>query len=111
MDIFDKAIKRIGKIISDNRKAFKEVDSGKIPPYLDCDNEKELLDSYGGGCITKKQFEEGCKYFAEANESIALKGRDYRELIHILSECVIALRGCQYDFKMEREKEYGKNNK
>ena len=104
MDIFDKAIKRIGKIISDNQKAFKEVDSGKILPYLDCDNEKDLLDAYGGDCITKKQFEEGCKYFAEANESIANKGRDYRELIHILSECVIALRGCQYDFKMEREK-------
>ena len=108
MDIFDKAIKRIGKIISDNQKAFKMIDEEKIPPYLDCDNEKDLLDAYGGGCITKKQFEDGCKYFAEAQESIAYKGRDYRELIHILSECVIALRGCQYDFKMEREKRNGK---
>lgn len=104
MDIFDKAIKRIGKIISDNRNAFKAIDSGKIAPYLDCDSEKDLLDAYGGGCITKKQFEDGCKYFAEAQESIAHNGRDYLELIHILSECVIALRGCQYDFKMEREK-------
>ena len=47
MDIFDKAIKRIGKIISDNQKAFKAIDREEIPPYLDCDNEKELLDSYG----------------------------------------------------------------
>ena len=111
MDIFDKAIKRIGKIISDNQKAFKMIDEEEIPPYHDCDDEKELLDSYGGGCLTKTQFEEGCKYFAEAHESIAYKGRDYRELIHILSECVIALRGCQYDFKMEREKRNGKDNK
>ena len=111
MDIFDKAIIRIGRLISDNQKAFKAIDGEKIPPYLDCDNEKELLDAYGGGCITKKQFEDGCKYFADANESIADKGRDYRELIHILSECVIALRGCQYDFNMEREKRNGKDNK
>lgn len=111
MDIFDKAIIRIGRIISDNQKAFKAIDREEIPPYLDCDNEKELLDSYGGGCITKKQFEDGCKYFAEAQKSIDNKGRDYRELIHILSECVFALRGCQHDFKMEREKEYGKDDK
>ena len=111
MDIFDKAIIRIERIISDNQKAFKMIDEEKIPPYLDCDNEKDLQDSYGGGCITKKQFEEGRKYFADANESIAYKGRDYRELIHILSECVFALRGCQYDFKMEREKRNGKDNK
>ena len=109
MDIFDKAIIRIGRIISDNQKAFKAIDREEIPPYLDCDNEKELLDSYGGGCITKKQFEEGRKYFADANESIACKGRDYQELIRILSECVFALRGCQDDFRMEREK-YGKDN-
>ena len=110
MDIFDKAIKRIGKIISDNQKAFKAIDREEIPPYLDCDNEKELLDSYGGGCITKKQCEDGCNHFPEAQASLADKGRDYRELIHILSECVIALRGCQYDFKMEREKRNGKQN-
>ena len=47
MDIFDKAIKMIGKIISDNQKAFKAIDREEIPPYLDCDNEKEHSTTYG----------------------------------------------------------------
>ena len=110
MNIYERTIRRISRIVADVAKELETVESGEIPPYLDCDSEKDLLDAYGGGFITKKQFEDGCKYFAEANESIADKGRDYRELIHILSECVIALRGCQYDFKMEREKRNGKQD-
>ena len=103
MDIFDKAIKRIGKIISDNQKAFKAIDREEIPPYLDCDNEKELLDSYGGGCITKKQFEDGCNYFAEAQESIAYKGRDYRLVLKALRGTITTLTEYMEDDREDRE--------
>ena len=103
MDIFDKAIIRIGKIISDNQKAFKAIDREEIPPYLDCDNEKELLDSYGGGCITKKQFEDGCKYFAEAQESIAYKGRDYKLVLKALRGTITTLNEYMEDDREDRE--------
>ena len=103
MDIFDKAIIRIGRIISDNQKAFKMIDEEKIPPYLDCDNEKELLDSYGGGCITKKQFEDGRKYFAEAQESIAYKGRDYRLVLKALRGTITTLTEYMEDDREDRE--------
>ena len=103
MDIFDKAIIRIGRIISDNQKAFKMIDEEKIPPYLDCENENELLDAYGGGCITKKQFEDGCKYFAEAQESIAYKGRDYRLVLKALRGTITTLTEYMEDDREDRE--------
>ena len=103
MDIFDKAIKRIGKIISDSQKAFKAIDREEIPPYLDCDNEKELLDSYGRACITRTQFEEGCKYFAEANESIAYKGRDYKLVLKALRGTITTLTEYMEDDREDRK--------
>lgn len=48
MDIFDKTIAKIGRIIGDNRKIYDQGKEEKIPPYLDCDNENELIDAYGG---------------------------------------------------------------
>lgn len=105
MDIFDKTIAKIGRIIGDNRKIYDAVNEEKIPPYLDCDNERELIDAYGGGCITKRQLEEGKKYFASMAESISDNGRSYRLLIGILSECVTKLRDCQYDLRDEKENE------
>ena len=103
MDIYDKAIIRIGRIISDNQKAFKAIDREEIPPYLDCDSENDLLDAYGGGFITKKQFEEGCKYFAEAQESIAYKGRDYRLVLKALREAITTLTEYMEDDREDRK--------
>ena len=53
MDIFDKTIAKIGRIISDNRKIYDAVNEEKIPPYLDCDNERELIDAYGAVALPK----------------------------------------------------------
>lgn len=105
MDIFDKTIKKVGRIIADNKKMFDAVIEQKIPPYLDCDNEKELIDAYGGGCITKRQLEEGKEYFANMTENLSNNGKVYRLIISILSDCVIALRGCQYDLRNEKRNE------
>lgn len=91
MNIYERTIRKIGKIVADTEKELESIDSGEIPPYLDCDNEKDLQDSYGGGCITKKQFEEGCKYFAEAQESITYKGRDYRLVLKALRGTITTL--------------------
>lgn len=103
MDIYERTIKKIGKIVADIEKALESIDSGEIPPYLDCDNEKDLQDSYGGGCITKKQFEEGCKYFAEANESIAYKGRDYRLVLKALRGTITTLTKYMEDDREDRK--------
>ena len=103
MNIYERTIRKIGKIVADTEKELETIDSGKIPPYLDCDNEKDLQDSYGGGCITKKQFEEGCKYFAEANESIAYKGRDYRLVIKALRGTITTLTEYMEDDREDRE--------
>lgn len=103
MDIYERTIRKIGKIVSDTEKALESIDSGEIPPYLDCDSEKDLLDAYGGGCITKNQFEEGCKYFAEANESIAYNGRDYRLVIKALREAITALTEYMEDDREDRK--------
>lgn len=91
MNIYERTIRRISRIVADATKELEKVESGEIPPYLDCDSEKDLLDAYGGGCITKKQFEEGCKYFADANESIAYKGRDYRLVLKALRGTITTL--------------------
>lgn len=96
MDIYERTIRKIGKIVADTEKELESIDSGKIPPYLDCDNENELLDAYGWCCITKEQFEEGCKYFAEANESIACKGRDYRLVLKALRRTIATLNGYKW---------------
>lgn len=105
MDIFDKTIAKIGRIIGDNRKMYDAVNEEKIPPYLDCSNERELIDAYGGDCITKRQLEEGKKYFASMAESISDNGKSYRLLIGILSDCVTKLRECQYDLRNEKKNE------
>lgn len=103
MDIYERTIRKIGKIVADTEKALESIDGGEIPPYLDCDNEKDLQDSYGGGCITKKQFEDGCKYFAEANESIAYKGRDYRLVLKALRGTITTLTEYMEDDREDRE--------
>lgn len=103
MDIYERTIRKIGKIVADTEKELESIDSGEIPPYLDCDNEKDLQDSYGGGCITKKQFEDGCKYFAEANESIAYKGRDYRLVLKALKGTITTLTEYMEDDREDRE--------
>lgn len=103
MNIYERTIRRISRIVADATKELESIDSGKIPPYLDCDNEKDLQDSYGGGCITKKQFEEGCKYFAEAKESIAYKGRDYRLVLKALRETITTLTEYMEDDREDRE--------
>lgn len=105
MDIFDKTIAKIGRIISDNRKMYEAVNEEKIAPYLDCDNENELIDAYGGGCITKRQLEEGKEYFASMTENVSNNGKYYRLLIGILSDCVTKLRECQYDLRNEKQNE------
>lgn len=103
MDIYERTIRKIGKIVADTEKELETVESGKIPPYLDCDSEKDLLDAYGGGCITKKQFEDGCKYFAEAQESIAYKGRDYRLVIKALRGTITTLTEYMEDDREDRK--------
>lgn len=103
MGIYERTIRKIGKIVADTEKALETIDSGKIPPYLDCDNEKDLQESYGGGCITKKQFEEGRKYFADANESIAYKGRDYRLVIKALRGTITTLNEYMEDDREDRK--------
>lgn len=109
MDIFDKTIVKVTKIIDSNEKIIKAVNEQKIPPYLDCDNEKELIDAYGGGCITKRQLEEGKKYFADMDKSISDNGRVYRLISSILINCIRNLRECQYDLGEEEKKtDYGK---
>lgn len=105
MDIYERTIRKIGKIVADTEKELEIIDGGKIPPYLDCDNENELLDAYGWCCITKEQFEEGCKYFAEANESIACNGRDYRLVLKALRETIATLNGYEYDDRDDRHSE------
>lgn len=108
MDIYERTIRKIGKIVADTEKELESIDSGKIPPYLDCDSEKDLLDAYGGGCITKKQFEEGRKYFAEANESIAYKGRDYRLVLKALRGTITTLNEYMEDDREDRKRK-GRN--
>ena len=103
MNIYERTIRRISRIVADVAKELETVESGEIPPYLDCDNEKELLDAYGGGCITKKQFEDGCKYFAEAQESIAYKGRDYRLVLKALREAITTLTEYMEDDREDRK--------
>lgn len=103
MDIYERTIRKIGKIVADTEKALESIDSGEIPPYLDCDNEKDLSDAYGGGFITKKQFEEGCKYFSEANESIAYKGRDYRLVLKALRGTITTLTEYMEDDREDRK--------
>ena len=103
MDIYERTIRKIGKIVADTEKELESIDGGEIPPYLDCDSEKDLLDAYGGGFITKKQFEDGCKYFAEANESIAYKGRDYRLVLKALREAITTLTEYMEDDREDRK--------
>lgn len=103
MDIYERTIRKIGKIVADTEKELESIDGGKIPPYLDCDNENELLDAYGWCCITKEQFEEGCKYFADAQESIAYKGRDYRLVIKALSGTIRTLAEYMEDDREDRK--------
>lgn len=103
MNIYERTIRRISRIIADATKELEKVESGEIPPYLDCDSEKDLLDAYGGGCITKKQFEEGCKYFANASESIAYKGRDYRLVLKALREAITTLTEYMEDDREDRK--------
>ena len=103
MNIYERTIRKIGKIVADTEKELESIDGGEIPPYLDCDSEKDLLDAYGGGFITKKQFEEGCKYFAEANESIAYKGRDYRLVLKALREAITTLTEYMEDDREDRK--------
>lgn len=103
MDIYERTIRKIGKIVADTEKELEIIDGEKIPPYLDCDNEKDLLDAYGGGCITKKQFEEGCKYFADTNESIAYKGRDYRLVLKALRGTIATLTEYMEDDREDRK--------
>lgn len=103
MNIYERTIRKIGKIVADIEKELESIDGGKIPPYLDCDSEKDLLDAYGGGFITKKQFEEGCKYFADAQESIAYKGRDYRLVLKALREAITTLTEYMEDDREDRK--------
>ena len=103
MNIYERTIRKIGKIVADTEKELESIDGGEIPPYLDCDNENELLDAYGGGFITKKQFEDGCKYFAEAQESIAYKGRDYRLVLKALREAITTLTEYMEDDREDRK--------
>lgn len=103
MNIYERTIRRISRIVADATKELESIDSGEIPPYLDCDGEKDLLDAYGGGCITKKQFDDGCKYFAEANESIAYKGRDYRLVIKALRGTITTLTEYMEDDREDRK--------
>lgn len=103
MNIYERTIRRISRIVADTEKELESIDSGEIPPYLDCDNEKDLQDSYGGGCITKKQFEDGCKYFADASESIAYKGRDYRLVLKALRGTITTLTEYMEDDREDRE--------
>lgn len=103
MNIYERTIRRISRIIADATKELEKVESGEIPPYLDCDSEKDLLDAYGGGCITKKQFEDGCKYFADASESIAYKGRDYRLVLKALMGTITTLTEYMEDDREDRK--------
>lgn len=103
MNIYERTIRRISRIIADATKELETVESGEIPPYLDCNNERELLDAYGGGCITKKQFEEGCGYFADASESIAYRGRDYRLVLKALRETITTLTEYMEDDREDRK--------
>ena len=103
MNIYERTIRRISRIVADVAKELESIDGGEIPPYLDCDSEKDLLDAYGGGFITKKQFEDGCKYFAEANESIAYKGRDYRLVLKALREAITTLTEYMEDDREDRK--------
>ena len=103
MNIYERTIRKIGKIVADTEKELESIDGGEIPPYLDCDSEKDLLDAYGGGCITKRQFEDGCKYFAAAQESIAYKGRDYRLVLKALREAITTLTEYMEDDREDRK--------
>ena len=103
MNIYERTIRRISRIVADVAKELESIDGGERPPYLDCDSEKDLLDAYGGGFITKKQFEEGCKYFADAQESIAYKGRDYRLVLKALREAITTLTEYMEDDREDRK--------
>lgn len=108
MNIYERTIRRISRIVADATKELEKEESGEIPPYLDCDSEKDLLDAYGGGCITKKQFEKGCEYFADASESIAYKGRDYRLVLKALRGTITTLTEYMEDDREDRERK-GRN--
>ena len=106
MNIYRKTIAKLKKIMKsgqDEYDALLENMKQEEEPllYMDCANEDELLDAYGGGCITRKQLEEGRKFFKEASKSKEIGLRDYEGTLKTLKEAVAEL----YDLEGDDEKE------
>lgn len=71
---------------------------------MDCASEDELLDAYGGGCITHKQLEEDREFFKEASKSKEIGLRGYEGTLKAIQEAVTELYELEGDD--EREAEY-----
>ena len=91
MNIYRKTIaklKKTMKSVQDEYDALMENMKQEEQPllYMDCASEDELLDAYGGGCITRKQLEEGREFFKEASKSKEIDLRDYEGTLKTLKE-------------------------
>lgn len=118
MNIYRKTIaklKKTMKSVQDEYDALLENMKQEEPLlYMDCASEDELLDAYGGGCITRKQLEEGREFFKEASKSKEISLRDYEGTLKTLKEAVAELYNLEGDDEREAEykaKENEKNEK
>ena len=116
MNIYRKTIaklKKIMKSVQDEYDALLENMKQEEEPllYMDCASEDELLDAYGGGCITRKQLEEGREFFKEASKSKEIGLRDYEGTLKTLKEAVAELYELEGDDEREAEYKAKENEK
>lgn len=109
MNVYRKTIaklKKIMKSVQDEYDALMENMKKEEEPllYMDCANENELLDAYGGSCITRKQLEEGKEFFKEASKSKDIGLRDYEGTLKAIQLAINELYELEGDD--EREAEY-----
>lgn len=119
MNIYRKTIAKLKKIAKSVQKEYDKALRNKTLVYMDCKNENELLDAYGGCCITRKQFEKGKEFFKEARKSKEIGIRDYEGTLKTLKEAVAELyelesddeREAEYKAKEKKKKEKETHNK
>ena len=109
MNIYRKAITKLKKVLKSVQDEYDELLENMKQEeepllYMDCKNEEELIDAYGGGCITRKQLEEGREFFKEASKSKDIGLRDYEGALKTIKEAIRELYELECDD--EREAEY-----
>lgn len=106
MNIYGKTIARLRKIRNATQDEYEAIlktmkqDESEPLVYMDCANEEELLDAYGGGCITRKQMEEGKEFFKQAKKSKEIGLRDYESVIKALGYAIDEIYGLEEEDEM-----------